>query len=109
MILAETGADPQLFQYLGVLLLALVVITFAVGSMVASKLAGWFFSARRARAGEPRQGARAGAGPEPGEEPGEGARARADRGAGVAGQGGPGARRGAREGARAGARGGRRV
>ena len=50
MILAETGADPQLFQYLGVLLLALVVITFAVGSMVASKLAGWFFSARRARA-----------------------------------------------------------
>jgi NADH-quinone oxidoreductase subunit A len=48
--LAETGADPQLFQYLGVLLLALVVITFAVGSMVASKLAGWFFSARRARA-----------------------------------------------------------
>ncbi len=50
MILAETGDDPQLFQYLGVLLLALVVITFAVGSMVASKLAGWFFSARRARA-----------------------------------------------------------
>jgi len=50
MILAETGADPQLFQYLGVLLLALVVMTFAVGSMVASKLAGWFFSARRARA-----------------------------------------------------------
>ena len=50
MILAETGVDPQLFQYLGVLLLALVVITFAVGSMVASKLAGWFFSARRARA-----------------------------------------------------------
>ena len=50
MILAETGADPQLFEYLGVLLLALVVITFAVGSMVASKLAGWFFSARRARA-----------------------------------------------------------
>ena len=50
MILAETCADPQLFQYLGVLLLALVVITFAVGSMVASKLAGWFFSARRARA-----------------------------------------------------------
>ena len=50
MILGETGADPQLFQYLGVLLLALVVITFAVGSMVASKLAGWFFSARRARA-----------------------------------------------------------
>ena len=50
MILAETGADPQLFQYLGVLLLALVVITFAMGSMVASKLAGWFFSARRARA-----------------------------------------------------------
>ena len=31
-------------------MLALVVITFAVGSMVASKLAGWFFSARRARA-----------------------------------------------------------
>ena len=50
MILAETGADPQLFQYLGVLLLTLVVITFAVGSMLASKLAGWFFSARRARA-----------------------------------------------------------
>ena len=50
MILAESGADPQLFQYLGVLLLALVVMTFAVGSMVASKLAGWFFSARRARA-----------------------------------------------------------
>jgi NADH-quinone oxidoreductase subunit A len=50
MILGETGADPQLFQYLGVLFLALVVITFAVGSMVASKLAGWFFSARRARA-----------------------------------------------------------
>ena len=50
MILGETGADPQLFQYLGVLLLALVVMTFAVGSMVASKLAGWFFSARRARA-----------------------------------------------------------
>ena len=50
MILAETGVDPQLFQYLGVLLLALVVITFAMGSMVASKLAGWFFSARRARA-----------------------------------------------------------
>ena len=50
MLLAETGDDPQLFQYLGVLLLALVVITFAVGSMVASKLAGWFFSARRARA-----------------------------------------------------------
>ena len=50
MILGEPGADPQLFQYLGVLFLALVVITFAVGSMVASKLAGWFFSARRARA-----------------------------------------------------------
>ena len=50
MILAETGADPQLFQYLGVLLLALLVMTFAVGNMVASKLAGWFFSARRARA-----------------------------------------------------------
>jgi len=50
MILAEAGTDPQLFQYLGVLILALVVLTFAVGSMVASKLAGWFFSARRARA-----------------------------------------------------------
>ena len=50
MILGETGADPQLFQYLGVLLLALLVMTFAVGNMVASKLAGWFFSARRARA-----------------------------------------------------------
>jgi len=50
MILAEAGTDPQLFQYLGVLILALVVLAFAVGSMVASKLAGWFFSARRARA-----------------------------------------------------------
>jgi NADH-quinone oxidoreductase subunit A len=50
MILAEAGTDPQLFQYLGVLILALVVLAFAVGSMAASKLAGWFFSARRARA-----------------------------------------------------------
>ncbi len=41
MILAEAGTDPQLFQYLGVLFLTLVVIAFAVGSMLASKLAGW--------------------------------------------------------------------
>ena len=39
MILAEVGADPQLFQYLGVLFLALVVTAFAVGTMFASKLA----------------------------------------------------------------------
>ena len=50
MILAEVGADPQLFQYLGVLLLALVVTAFAVGTMFASKLAGWVFSSRKARA-----------------------------------------------------------
>ena len=46
MILAETGTDPQLFQYLGVLFLALVVVAFAVGTMSASKLAGWYFGAR---------------------------------------------------------------
>ena len=50
MILAETGADPQLFQYLGVLFLALVVTAFAVGTMCASKLAGWVFSSRKAKA-----------------------------------------------------------
>ena len=50
MILAEASADHQLFQYLGVLILTLVVIAFAVGSMFASKLAGWYFSARKARA-----------------------------------------------------------
>ena len=50
MILAGAGADPQLFQYLGVLLLALVVIAFAVVTMFASKLAGWIFSSRKARA-----------------------------------------------------------
>ena len=50
MILAETGSDPQLFQYLGVLFLVLVVTTFAVGTMLASKLAGWYFSSRKARA-----------------------------------------------------------
>ncbi len=50
MILAEAGADPQLFQYLGVLFLALVVTAFAVGTMFASKLAGWYFGARKARA-----------------------------------------------------------
>ena len=50
MILAEVGADPQLFQYLGVLFLALVVTAFAVGSMFASKLAGWYFGGRKARA-----------------------------------------------------------
>ena len=50
MILAEVGADPQLFQYLGVLFLALVVTAFAVGSIFASKLAGWYFGGRKARA-----------------------------------------------------------
>ncbi|HAH99271.1 MAG TPA: NADH-quinone oxidoreductase subunit I [Verrucomicrobiales bacterium] len=50
MVLVEASNDPQLKQYLGVLLLAVVVILFAVGSMFASKLAGWFFSARRAKA-----------------------------------------------------------
>ena len=50
MVLAEASSDPQLKQYLGVLLLAVVVILFAVVSMFASKLAGWFFSARRAKA-----------------------------------------------------------
>ena len=50
MVLAEAINDPQLKQYLGVLLLAVVVILFTVGSMFASKLAGWFFSARRAKA-----------------------------------------------------------
>ena len=50
MVLAEASNDPQLKQYLGVLLLAVLVILFAVGSMFASKLAGWFFSARRAKA-----------------------------------------------------------
>lgn len=50
MILAVAGADPQLFQYLGVLFLALVVIAFAVATMFASKLAGWVFSSRKARA-----------------------------------------------------------
>ena len=50
MILAGAGADPQLFQYLGVLLLALVVIAFALVTMFASKLAGWIFSSRKARA-----------------------------------------------------------
>ena len=49
MILAEVGADPQL-QYLGVLFLALVVTAFAVGTMFASKLAGWYFGARKAKA-----------------------------------------------------------
>ena len=50
MILAETGSDPQLFQYLGVLFLVLVMTDFAVGTMLASKLAGWYFSSRKARA-----------------------------------------------------------
>ena len=53
MILAEVGADPQLYvqlQYLGVLFLALVVAAFAVGTMFASKLAGWYFGARKAKA-----------------------------------------------------------
>ena len=50
MILAEAGTDPQLFQYLGVFFLTLVVIAFAVGSMLASKLAGWYFGARKAKA-----------------------------------------------------------
>ena len=50
MILAEVGADPQLPQYLGVLFLALVVTAFAVGTMFASKLAGWYFGARKAKA-----------------------------------------------------------
>ena len=50
MILAEGGADRQLIQYLGVLFLALVVTAFAVGTMFASKLAGWYFGARKARA-----------------------------------------------------------
>ncbi|MBL58884.1 MAG: NADH-quinone oxidoreductase subunit I [Verrucomicrobiales bacterium] len=50
MVLVEASNDPQLKQYLGVLLLAVLVILFAVGSMFASKLAGWFFSARRAKA-----------------------------------------------------------
>jgi len=50
MIPAEVGTDPQLFQYLGVLFLTLVVIAFAVGSMFASKLAGWYFGARKAKA-----------------------------------------------------------
>ena len=50
MILSEVGADPQLFQYLGVLFLALVVTAFAVGTMFASKLAGWYFGARKAKA-----------------------------------------------------------
>ena len=39
-----------MFQYLGVLFLALVVTAFAVGTMFASKLAGWYFGARKARA-----------------------------------------------------------
>ena len=47
MILAET--DGQLAQYLGVLILALVAIGFAVGNMALSKLAGWWLCARRAR------------------------------------------------------------
>ena len=50
MILAEAGTDPQLFQYLGVLLLALVATAFAVGTMFVSKLAGWIFGARKATA-----------------------------------------------------------
>jgi len=50
MILADIGTDSQLFQYLGVLFLALVVTAFAVGTMFASKLAGWYFGARKARA-----------------------------------------------------------
>ena len=52
MILAEVGADPQYIQlqYLGVLFLALVVTAFAVGTMFASKLAGWYFGARKAKA-----------------------------------------------------------
>ena len=37
MILAETGTDPQLFQYLVVLFLARVVVAFAGGTMFASK------------------------------------------------------------------------
>ena len=50
MILGEAGTDPQLFQYLGVLFLALVAVGFAVGTMFASKLAGWVFSTRKAKA-----------------------------------------------------------
>ena len=55
MILAEAGTDPQLFQsqlfqYLGVLFLALVAVGFTVGTMFASKLAGWVFSSRKAKA-----------------------------------------------------------
>ena len=50
MLLAEAGSEPQLYQYLGVLFLALVAVAFAVGTMFASKLAGWFFNTRRAKA-----------------------------------------------------------
>ena len=50
MILAEAGSEPQLYQYLGVLFLAFVAVSFAVGTMFASKIAGWFFNTRRAKA-----------------------------------------------------------
>ena len=50
MLLAEARSEPQLYQYLGVLFLALVAVAFAVGTMFASKLAGWFFNTRRAKA-----------------------------------------------------------
>ncbi len=50
MILAEAGTNSQFDEYLGVLFLALVVTAFAVGTMFASKLAGWYFGARKARA-----------------------------------------------------------
>ena len=35
MLLAEAGSEPQLYQYLGVLFLALVAVAFAVGTMFA--------------------------------------------------------------------------
>ena len=50
MILAEAGSETQLYQYLGVLFLAFVAVSFAVGTMFASKIAGWFFNTRRAKA-----------------------------------------------------------
>ncbi|MED5454225.1 MAG: NADH-quinone oxidoreductase subunit A [Verrucomicrobiota bacterium] len=50
MNLAVASNDPQMYQYLGVLFLALIAGLFAIGTMFASKFAGWFFNTRRAKA-----------------------------------------------------------
>ena len=50
MNLAEASSDPQMYQYLGVMFLAIISGAFAFGTMFASKFAGWFFNTRRSKA-----------------------------------------------------------